>query len=215
MTKNMTLRAVLFDYGMVLSAPADCDAWNSLKRICGLEESAFELHYWANRREYDAGKYVGKTYWRKVALDAGITLSSEQIRDLIYYDVKMWSSVDKEMIAWALTLGEAGYRTGILSNICKELVASLEKHFDWVHRFDHRIWSCRVGLAKPDEAIFRHTIAELRLAPEEILYIDDRAENIVSAGTLGMQGIIYRNMSQLRSELEILNLSRLLPALPQ
>jgi putative hydrolase of the HAD superfamily len=215
LNKNTKIRAVLFDYGMVLSAPADFDAWNSLMRICGLDEATVEFHYWANRREYDAGEYVGETYWKKVGLDAGITLSSEQICDLISHDVKMWSNVDREMIAWALTLGEAGYRIGILSNICKELVASMEKHCDWVHRFDHKIWSCRVGLAKPDEAIFRQAITQLRLFPEEILYIDDRAENIASAGALGIQGIVYRNMSQLHSAIKTLNLSGLLVGFPQ
>lgn len=208
---NMNLRAVVFDYGMVLSAAADPSARWSLMRICGLDEDTFELHYWANRRAYDAGELVGETYWQQIASGAGIILGAEQIQTLIDYDIKMWSSVDHAMVAWALRVRECGYLIGILSNISKELVSSLEQQFPWIHQFDHTVWSCRVGLAKPDTAIFRHTLKQFRMLPEDILYIDDREENIKSAGRLGIGGIIYKNMPQLRSQLQLLDISELLP----
>lgn len=170
----MSVTAVIFDYGNVLSAPADAVSHQALVDICGLDPATFDLHYWANRHAYDGGILVGETYWRKIAAETGIVLTLEDIAELIRHDVLMWTSLNQAMVTWAQAVRQAGFRTGILSNICTELVSAMEKQFLWVNDFDHRIWSCRVRLAKPNPAIFQYALTQFCLPPEEILFIDDR-----------------------------------------
>ena len=65
----MPVRAVIFDYGMVLSQAQEPSALNNLLAITGLDRDTFDGHYWTHRHAYDMGKLNGRTYWPKFAAD--------------------------------------------------------------------------------------------------------------------------------------------------
>ena len=48
----MNLRAVLFDYGMVLSTPPVVSAHLRLLGISALSADVFDRHYWAHRHAF-------------------------------------------------------------------------------------------------------------------------------------------------------------------
>jgi len=208
----MPLRAVIFDYGMVLSGPADPVAHHELIRIFGASAEDFEREYWAHRHAYDAGQFDGAGYWRRCAEGAGVTLSDEQIRQLIADDIRMWSSLNPVMVDWAVTISQSGFKSGILSNIPFE-IAGVFKDLDWVKGFTHNTWSCYLRMAKPDPAIYHHVLEAIQTPAEEVLFLDDRQENVLSAEAVGLQGIIFRNVQQLQEELRARGLSNLLPSL--
>ncbi len=208
----MALRAVIFDYGMVLSAPADPDAHHELIQTFGAPAEDFEREYWAFRHAYDSGEFDGAGYWQRCAQGAGVTLAEEQIRKLIATDIRMWSILNPTMVNWAVTISQSGFKTGILSNIPFE-IADVFKEFDWVKRFTHNTWSCYLRTAKPDPAIYHHVIDALGVRPEEALFLDDRQENVLSAEAVGLQGIIFRSVSQLQQELETRGFASVLPPL--
>ncbi|HEY0759915.1 MAG TPA: HAD family phosphatase [Acidisarcina sp.] len=209
----MPLRAVIFDYGMVLSAPADPVAHEELVQIFGAPAETFEAQYWAHRHAYDAGEFEGRGYWRLCAEGAGVSLTEAQVSQLIETDIRMWMSLDQAMVDWAIEVGRAGFRTGILSNIGEDLVPALLR-FPWVKSFTAKIWSCRLRLAKPDPAIYHHALERLDVRAGEALFIDDRQENILTARAVGMQGVIYRTIPELHRELQQMGLAELLPPLP-
>lgn len=207
----MDLRAIIFDYGKVLSAPADPVAHSELVAIAGLPVQTFEHHYWANRDAFDRGELTGVTYWQKVGRDAGIALSDAQIERLIRTDVRMWTSLNEPMIAWAGQLQRAGFRTAILSNIGDALVEAMLKEFAWLKGFDYITWSYEHKLAKPDLAIYRHTVEQLGIRPEQALFLDDKAENIRGAEAAGMHGIVFHSLPQLVGELKQRGYAHILP----
>jgi putative hydrolase of the HAD superfamily len=208
----MSLRAVIFDYGMVLSIAADPAAHHDLVRTFGAPVEDFEREYWAIRHAYDSGEFDGAGYWRRCAQAAGVTLTDEQIRQLIATDIRMWSNLNQTMVDWAVTISKSGFKTGILSNIPFE-IADVFKEIDWVKGFTHNTWSCYLRLAKPDPAIYHHVIDALQVRPEEALFLDDRQENVLSAEAVGLQGIIFRSVPQLQQELEARGLADILPPL--
>ena len=55
----MALRAVILDYGMVLTGLPDATAHDAMVRITGLSVDEFEKFYWADRHAYDEGKLSG------------------------------------------------------------------------------------------------------------------------------------------------------------
>ncbi len=57
----MALRAVIFDYGMVLTGAPDTDAHDAMIRITGLSPEHFEALYWADRHAYDEGKLLRRS----------------------------------------------------------------------------------------------------------------------------------------------------------
>jgi putative hydrolase of the HAD superfamily len=208
----MPVSAVIFDYGMVLSNAADPDAHKQLVEIFGASREDFEREYWAHRHAYDEGQFDGTGYWKRCAAGAGASLSAEQTRQLISTDIRMWSDLNRTMVDWAVTIGNSGFKTGILSNIGFELADEFKQH-DWVRGFTHNTWSCELRLAKPDPAIYHHVIESLGILPETGLFLDDRIENVVSAESVGLQAILFRSVEQLRHDLQVRNLAEALPPL--
>ncbi|HVW76828.1 MAG TPA: HAD family phosphatase [Alloacidobacterium sp.] len=197
----MPIRAVIFDYGMVLSHPQEPSALNNLLTITGLDRSTFDSHYWTHRHAYDMGKLNGRTYWQQFAQDAAIELTATDIERLIENDVLMWCTINEPMLEWAQSLAEAGFRIGILSNMGEETLSYMRQEFAWLGDFHHHTWSCELGIAKPDPAIYTYTCEKLDIAPNEAVFLDDKIENVEAARHVGLHAIQFRNIAQLREEL--------------
>jgi len=198
----MAIRAVIFDYGMVLSQAQEPSALNNLLTITGLDRDTFDSHYWTHRHAYDMGQLNGPSYWRQFAADTSIELTTTEIERLIENDVLMWCTINEPMLRWAKSLTEAGMKIGILSNMGEDTLAYMRQEFSWLGDFDHHTWSCELGIAKPDPAIYTYTCEKLGVAPAEALFLDDKAENIHAAEAVGLAGIQFRNIQQLQRELE-------------
>jgi putative hydrolase of the HAD superfamily len=205
----LALRAVVFDYGIVLTGPPDAAAWANLLRITGLPQERFESLYWANRAALDEGKLTGIGYWQKFLLEAGLPL--DHAEELSRWDARLWTVQNPVMVAWQLAVKGRGLRTAILSNISDNVLASVESEFDWIHRFDVLVWSYQFGAVKPDPAIYRHALRELGTQPEETLFIDDKRPNVEAARALGIQAIEYSSVERLREELIVKGLDGVLP----
>ncbi len=104
----MGLRAVVFDYGMVLTGQPDPAAYAALLRITGLPVERFESFYWADRHAYDEGKTTGIEFWQNIVQDAGLTLEKSAIEELNLWDARMWTTQNDAMLAWQLALKERG-----------------------------------------------------------------------------------------------------------
>ena len=153
---------------------------------------------------------TGPAYWHAVAADAGITLDAAQLAALLAADVDLWSDLNPPMVAWAARLQRAGVRTGILSNIGDCIAVGIVAKFPWLSGFDHCIWSYALCMAKPDPAIYLKTAEALHTAPANILFIDDREENVAAAAALGMQAIHYTSQTAFEREMREQGLSSLL-----
>lgn len=209
-TTTSPIRAVLFDYGMVLSGPPNAHAWANMRSISGLSEDALHREYWAHRHPYDRGDHTGLAYWQLVAQHNDTHFDDDQLARLIDADTSLWGDLNLSMVAWARQLQHAGIRTGILSNIGDAMADGLLRRHDWLSAFDHCTWSYSLNLAKPELAIYHHAAQGLRTAPEHILFIDDRADNIEAARTVGMQAIQYLDHAQFLDQMHRSGLDSLL-----
>jgi len=189
---SQPIDAVLFDYGQVLSGPPDPAAWARMRAISGLDEEALHTAYWAFRDDYDRGALTGLAYWQAVAGHAGIAFDAAQIQALIDADADLWTQLNLPMVDWAARLQAAGTRTGILSNIGDSIAESIQARLPWLTRFNHCTWSHELRMAKPEAAIYTATAKSLNTAPANILFIDDREDNIAGAQAAGLQTILYR-----------------------
>jgi len=195
------IKAVLFDYGMVLSGPPLPEAWERMKAITGLDEAQFHAGYWAYRHEYDRGTHTGVEYWHLAAGHAGVEIDEAQVAALIAADNDLWTQPNPPMIEWAHRLQRAGVRTGILSNVGDAMHAGMMSRFDWFDRFYHCTFSHTLKLAKPELAIYLHAAKGLETAPAEILFLDDREVNIAAAEQAGMQAICYGSHEAFEQEM--------------
>jgi len=197
----LALRAVIFDYGKVLSLPPDPEAHAALVRITGLDAETLDRFYWADRDAYDKGLLTDTAYWNNLGAEAGLTLSEQSIKELVRWDALLWLGVNSSMIAWQLKLKQHGLLTAILSNMTGTVHQAMKRKFDWLGRFDVQVWSYELGTTKPDPAIYNHALEKLDVRAEETLFLDDRAANVEAAVALGMKSILFTDVETLREEL--------------
>ena len=207
----MALRAVIFDYGRVLTGPPDPAAYAELMRITGLSADRLERAYWKDRNAYDEGKLTGLGFWRQIVRDAGLKLTEREIAELNLWDVRMWTRGDPAMLAWQLAIKERGLLTAIVSNMGDTVHEHMVRELRWLSRFDVLVWSYQLGIAKPNPAIYRYALEKLGTQPAETLFIDDKAENVEAAVALGMKGIIFSDAGKLRTDLVESGMSNELP----
>ena len=204
------VKAVLFDYGMVLSASPDPAAWSRMRSIAGLSEDILHREYWSHRHAYDRGELSAAAYWNKAAAGAGIVLTPDQLAQLLAADVDYWSTLNLPMLAWAQSLQRAGIPTGILSNMPDAMEQGLRARYPWIENFKHHTWSHSLKLAKPEPDIYLHAAEGLHTPAANILFIDDKAENIEAALAIGMQAIQYTTHQAFEQEMHARGLDALL-----
>ncbi len=88
------------------------------------------------------------------------------------------------------------YKTALLSNAWSDARHNIERLFQ-LHTFvDLQIFSAEEGLAKPDLRLYRLALSRLEVQPAEVIFIDDREENILAAQQIGMRTILFEQNKQ-------------------
>lgn len=167
--------------------------------------------YLKTRIPYDRGDLLPAAYWQNFARQTGVNVDDKAIEQLRQVDKDMWSRPNEPMIQWLRRVHAAGFKTAILSNMPTDMADHVREIFPWLVEFDHHIFSAEVRSAKPEPAIYQHAIEALEVAPAEALFIDDRDENLAGARAIGMQGLRYQSVEQLRRDLRAIGF----PILPE
>jgi putative hydrolase of the HAD superfamily len=102
------------------------------------------------------------------------------------------------------TLRAAGHPIYYLSNMAHAWFDYIERHRDFWPLFDGGIVSCRVGLLKPEPAIFEHLLERYGLRAGDTIFIDDIPENVAAAATLGISAIRFTDARECARELRAL-----------
>jgi FMN phosphatase YigB (HAD superfamily) len=95
----------------------------------------------------------------------------------------------------------ASCRLGLLSNTDPLHVEHIERHFSFAHHFPVRLYSCRVGLSKPNPSIYKAALQALDVPAASALYIDDIAEYAEAARQVGLDAIQFEGRAELIREL--------------
>ena len=198
----VSLKAVIFDYGNVLSLPQTMDDMAAMGRVAGIPAEKMHSLYWHFRPAFDRADLGQAPYWSAVAKGAGREFGEEQLREIIRLDNESWSRPDPTMLGWAATLHAGGIRTGILSNMPVTLRRHLTVNADWLRGFDDYTYSCDVNMVKPEPGIYEHALKGLGVDPAEALFLDDREPNVQAAGRLGIHALLFRSAEQANHKLD-------------
>lgn len=196
------VKAVIFDYGEVLCFPPKREDIEGSAQILGADADLFWTLWHRHRDPYDRADISAEIYWGRVAGEAGRSIDARQIHELTQRDLAMWSRLNPRMLGWRENLSLAGLKTAVLSNMNLEMVQYARRNFPWLDGLNWATFSAEVKLIKPQPAIYKHCLRGLRLAPSETLFIDDREVNLAAARTMGIHGIQFRSIAQLRTDLE-------------
>ena len=80
------------------------------------------------------------------------------------------------------------YTLGVVSNTWQS-VKRLKSHgiYDY---FDTKTFGCFLGARMPDERVYRHALEQMKLPPEQTVFIGDVAKNLEGAAKCGIQPIL-------------------------
>ena len=124
-------------------------------------------------------------------------------------DILLWSEHWLEMLAPELpqsarllrALRAKNVPVFALSNFGVGTLALAERRYPVLMEFDQRFISGELHMMKPDPAIYAHVETETGVAPEDLLFIDDRADNIAAAKVRGWQGHLFETQEGLATRL--------------
>ena len=202
LSQKLRVRAVVFDYGNVLCLEQTLEDMKSMALVCGIPHERFSELYWKLRPPYDRGDIDGPAYWTAVVGQQELSLSRDQIATLIKLDCESITRPNQGAVQWAKLLHQEGFPLTLLSNMPLELSRHVTKSFPSVSTFEYLIYSCDYGSIKPELAIFRNCLELLKAAPQDILYLDDRAENVEAAAHLGINSVLFDTVEKTASRIE-------------
>ena len=89
-------------------------------------------------------------------------------------------------------LREAGYKTGLISD-CTCEIPNVWESTPFSSLFDVTVFSCSVGIKKPDPRIYHIATEQLDVKPQDCLYIGDgSSRELTGALQVGMHPVIIR-----------------------
>jgi putative hydrolase of the HAD superfamily len=190
---------LLVDYGEVLSRALPDATFTELAAIADLRRDAFRERYWRYRPDYDRGQ-TPLRYWSAV-LGRDLIWQPSLVERLTAVDVNGWTRLNSATLRTTLnTARRTRTRLALLSNAPEPLADAIE-HSRWARHFEHRFYSCRLGRLKPERGAFTDALRIIGAAPEQVLFIDDRAENTAAAADLGIFTITFTSAGALHHQL--------------
>lgn len=124
----------------------------------------------------------------------GLHINGEKLHD---FRERFWQGdrLDIELVNFIRSL-KPTHTTALLSNAWTGARKVLTKSKPCIDAFHISVFSCEVGLMKPDPEIYRYILRLSGANPEEAIFVDDALENIESANKLGIHGIQFKNAAQ-------------------
>jgi putative hydrolase of the HAD superfamily len=101
-------------------------------------------------------------------------------------------------------LKDAGYKIFLLSNFSEEGFAWVDEAYPFLSEVDGRVISSHVKLIKPGSEIYKLTLNTYSLEPAETVFIDDLPGNIKAAEDLGVHGILFTDIAEVKKQFNAL-----------
>jgi putative hydrolase of the HAD superfamily len=200
----MSIKAVAFDYGGVISLPQDENAIRDLASIAGIDSILMGRIYWDNRQIYDRGLVNGKEYFKNILADVGIFPDDPAIEKMILRDVKSWSRINAETERLMQDIKQAGLKVGILSNMVQPFLDTVRETTPVFLISDGSVYSCEVDTVKPERKIYELLLSALGCEVNELVFFDDTEINVTAAEKLGIHAFLWQDAAAARRELEVL-----------
>ena len=191
--------AIIFDLGKVL---VDFDYSIAARKIAARSAKAPEdLHAFLGTSpllvDYESGRLTRQTFY-------------EAIRDAIHFRGDLaefgnyFAEIFSEMpgtIALHAELRRRGFKTFIFSNTNDLAIEHVRRDFPFFNNFDGYIFSYEVGAMKPQPAIYSAMEKMCGRSGADLIYLDDRAENIAAGAARGWRAILHESPEKSRAAL--------------
>jgi putative hydrolase of the HAD superfamily len=196
------IKAVVFDFGKVISLPPSEENRRALCALTGLSEEVLEKLEREHRGEYDRGTFNGTAYYRTLLEGEGIFLDESLLEKIAQTDAEGWKEINSGTAALMRDVKKLGFALGILSNMPRDFLTWARKNIPLFAEADAAVFSCEVAAIKPERPIYEELRERLGCEFSEIVFFDDVPDNVEQAGKLGIRGILWNGSEEARKDLE-------------
>lgn len=193
------IKAVLFDVGGVIISSLDRLIDDDIKKTLGFSEKQFNNLWGKHIDKFVSGRVGEKEFWKLIIKEIGRSLSLPN-ESLFLREYCKNLVIDQQIIGLVLKLKFNRYVVGVISNSIYPQ-SQYNKKIGLYDLFDHVVLSDEVGMFKPNKEIYLHTLNRLKLNPDNIIFIDDKIENVRTANQVGMKGLRYFSYRKLEKDL--------------
>lgn len=109
-------------------------------------------------------------------------------------------TLKKETDSFLKELKQDKYKIYILSNFEEHCFKYLYNKYDFFKLVDGMVISYSVKVIKPELEIYNILLEKYNLIPKECVFIDDREENILAGEKLGIKGIVFTNIDDVKNK---------------
>ena len=204
------IKAVLWDFGGVITS-SPFEAFNRFEVTNGLPEDVIrkinstnpETNAWALLESSKISVDDFDTKFSEEASSLGHDISGADVLALLSGELRPEMITALRIIKSTLRIGciTNNVRTGEGPSMTRDLEKAAKVN-EVMELFDVVIESSKVGLRKPDPAIYRLACKEMGIRPDESIFLDDLGINLKPAKQLGMITIKVLNAEQALSDLE-------------
>jgi putative hydrolase of the HAD superfamily len=205
------LKAVLWDFGGVITtSPFEAfnrfESENNLPKdfIRGINATNPESNAWAQLESNEVDVNSFDELFAAEARSMGHEVRGRDVLALLSGDVRpemvhALKTIKQKMPVGCITnnVKNAGTGPGMASNAERASAVS-----DVMALFDIVIESSKVGMRKPNPEIYKIACQEMKISPNEAIFLDDLGINLKPAKALGMTTIKVLNAEQAITELE-------------
>jgi len=181
------IKAVLFDFDGVLTIDktGSTSITRYLAQQTGLPLEAVKEAYYQFNKALLYGKLVHEEMWQDFCERLHTPIDYQLLIDSFIH-----TELDEQMIALLKELKQQ-YHIGLITdNKCDRINAILQHH-GWEALFDVVAVSAALHTGKEQPEIFRYVLKQLNLTPEECVFIDNTAKNLIVPKELGMHTILF------------------------
>ena len=200
----MSQPVVIFDLGKVL---VDFDYTIAARKIAARSTKApQDLHAFLGNSpllmEYESGRLTRLEFFEAVRKAIGY---QDDLTKFGCYFADIFSEIPGT-IALHAELRRRGFKTYIFSNTNDLAIEHVRRRFPFFSKFDGYIFSCEVGAMKPETAIYKAMENMCGRCGADLIYLDDRAENIAAGAARGWRTIQHHSADATRKEFETIGI---------
>jgi len=189
---------LVFDYAGVLFRWQPQALIDALLGERSIPAELFFQGYGGDWEAFDRGQIDPGPLAMRIAMRTPLT-PSEALR--VIEQVPWAFEADPAMVELVDALHAAGTRLFFLSNMPAPYALVLEARHAFLGRFLGGLYSGRVGLVKPEPALFEHATAVFGVEPQRTLFFDDVMANVDGAQAAGWQALRFESAAQCRAAL--------------
>lgn len=195
MALPLARHALALDFGRVLTLDPNRSPFLPLLTQAGLETDAFFDAYSRERKAYDSGAIEARVYWAKVLNACRPGIRDQEVEfysgPLIEADFLSWAHPRTGLHRLLQQALEARVPLAIVSNMPRGLGDRFVRTWPWMRAIPFRFFSGDFGLIKPDASFYRYVLERTGWQADQVLFVDDLAENIEKAREMGFETCLF------------------------